>query len=109
MAAASILKILEEGGRSDHWGSQGMRERAEKIGGQLNLWSRPERPEPKLSCPFREPAPIKQLMTSRRSCLASTLFRQQRCGSESVRLIDVDDAALKRNSYGVGAIVRAKF
>ena len=35
-------KILEEGGRSDHWGLQGMRERAQKIGGQLNLWSRPE-------------------------------------------------------------------
>src|SRR5713226_9467492 len=35
-------KILEEGGRSDHWGLQGMRERAQKIGGQLKLWSRPE-------------------------------------------------------------------
>ena len=32
------------------------------------------------------------------------LLRQSR-----VRLIDVDDAALKRDSYGVGAIVRAKF
>jgi len=31
-----------EGGRSDHWGLQGMRERAQKIGGQLKLWSRPE-------------------------------------------------------------------
>jgi ligand-binding sensor domain-containing protein/signal transduction histidine kinase len=35
-------KVLEEGGRSDHWGLQGMRERAQKIGGQLSLWSRPE-------------------------------------------------------------------
>jgi ligand-binding sensor domain-containing protein/signal transduction histidine kinase len=35
-------EILEEGGRSDHWGLQGMRERAQKIGGQLKLWSRPE-------------------------------------------------------------------
>ena len=35
-------KILEEGGRPDHWGLQGMRERAQKIGGQLNFWSRPE-------------------------------------------------------------------
>ncbi|HZE68996.1 MAG TPA: two-component regulator propeller domain-containing protein [Pyrinomonadaceae bacterium] len=35
-------KILEEGGRSDHWGLQGIRERAQKIGGQLKLWSRPE-------------------------------------------------------------------
>ena len=35
-------EILEEGGRSDHWGLQGMRERAQKIGGQLQLWSRPE-------------------------------------------------------------------
>jgi signal transduction histidine kinase len=35
-------KILEEGGRPGHWGLQGMRERAEKIGGQLNFWSRPD-------------------------------------------------------------------
>ncbi|HEV2829245.1 MAG TPA: triple tyrosine motif-containing protein, partial [Pyrinomonadaceae bacterium] len=32
-------KILEEGGRSDHWGMQGMRERANKIGAELKLWS----------------------------------------------------------------------
>ncbi|HEY9403571.1 MAG TPA: two-component regulator propeller domain-containing protein, partial [Pyrinomonadaceae bacterium] len=35
-------KILEEGGRPGHWGMQGMRERAEKIGAQLKVWSRPE-------------------------------------------------------------------
>jgi len=35
-------KILEAGGRTGHWGLQGMRERAEKIGGQLRFWSRPE-------------------------------------------------------------------
>ena len=35
-------KILEAGGRAGHWGLQGMRERAEKIGGQLRFWSRPE-------------------------------------------------------------------
>lgn len=35
-------QILEAGGRSGHWGLQGMRERAEKIGGQLRFWSRPE-------------------------------------------------------------------
>jgi signal transduction histidine kinase len=35
-------KILEEGGRQGHWGLQGMRERAQKIGGQLKFWSRPE-------------------------------------------------------------------
>jgi signal transduction histidine kinase len=35
-------KILAAGGRSGHWGLQGMRERAEKIGGQLRFWSRPE-------------------------------------------------------------------
>ena len=34
-------KILQEGGRPNHWGLQGMRERAEKIGAQLKLWSRP--------------------------------------------------------------------
>ena len=35
-------KILVAGGRAGHWGLQGMRERAEKIGGQLRFWSRPE-------------------------------------------------------------------
>lgn len=33
--------ILEDGGRAGHWGLQGMRERAQRIGGQLELWSRP--------------------------------------------------------------------
>ena len=33
--------ILESGGRSDHWGLQGMRERARKIDAHLELWSRP--------------------------------------------------------------------
>ena len=35
-------KILEAGGRAGHWGLQGMYERAEKIGGQLRFWSRPD-------------------------------------------------------------------
>ena len=35
-------KILEDGGRAGHWGLQGMHERAQKIGGQLKFWSRPE-------------------------------------------------------------------
>src|SRR5262245_34484662 len=33
--------VLETGGRSDHWGLQGMRERARRIGADLELWSRP--------------------------------------------------------------------
>jgi len=33
--------IIEEG-RSEHWGLRGMRERAQRIGAQLNLWSRAE-------------------------------------------------------------------
>lgn len=32
--------ILEVGGRQDHWGLQGMRERARKISAQLEIWSR---------------------------------------------------------------------
>ncbi|MBV9928039.1 MAG: hypothetical protein JOZ96_23675 [Acidobacteria bacterium] len=35
-------EIIEEGGRADHWGLQGMRERAQRIGAQLKMWSRPE-------------------------------------------------------------------
>ena len=34
-------EVLEKGGRNDHWGLQGMRERAKRIGGKLDLWSRP--------------------------------------------------------------------
>jgi len=33
--------VLEKGGRDDHWGLQGMRERAKRIGAKLDLWSRP--------------------------------------------------------------------
>jgi signal transduction histidine kinase/streptogramin lyase len=32
-------KVLAEGGRSGHWGLRGIRERAQQIGGQLDLWS----------------------------------------------------------------------
>ena len=32
-------KILEEGGRTGHWGISGMRERAQRIGSQLAFWS----------------------------------------------------------------------
>ena len=32
-------KVLKEGGRSGHWGLQGIRERAERIGSQLDFWS----------------------------------------------------------------------
>jgi signal transduction histidine kinase len=34
-------RVLEEGGRTGHWGLPGMRERARKMGAQLELWSRP--------------------------------------------------------------------
>jgi signal transduction histidine kinase len=33
--------ILGTGGRSGHWGMQGMRERAVRIGARLEIWSRP--------------------------------------------------------------------
>jgi len=35
-------KILDEEGRPNHWGLQGMRERSERIGAQLKIWSRPD-------------------------------------------------------------------
>ena len=35
-------KILEEGRRAGHWGLPGLRERAEKIGARLDVWSRLE-------------------------------------------------------------------
>jgi len=34
--------VLQQGGRPDHWGLQGMRERAQTMDAQLRLWSRPE-------------------------------------------------------------------
>jgi ligand-binding sensor domain-containing protein len=34
--------MLESGGREGHWGLRGMRERALRIGGHLDIWSRPE-------------------------------------------------------------------
>lgn len=32
--------VLKKGGRANHWGLQGMREHAKRIGAQLELWSR---------------------------------------------------------------------
>jgi signal transduction histidine kinase len=34
--------ILQAGGRQGHWGMPGMRERANKIGAKIAMWSRPE-------------------------------------------------------------------
>ena len=34
--------VLKEGGRVGHWGLRGARERAERIGGRLELWSEPK-------------------------------------------------------------------
>jgi signal transduction histidine kinase/ligand-binding sensor domain-containing protein/transcriptional regulator with XRE-family HTH domain len=34
-------EVLDRGGSAGHWGLPGMRERAKRIGGQLNVWSRP--------------------------------------------------------------------
>jgi signal transduction histidine kinase/ligand-binding sensor domain-containing protein len=34
--------VLGKGGKDDHWGIPGMRERATRIGGHLEIWSRPE-------------------------------------------------------------------
>jgi signal transduction histidine kinase len=35
-------EVLQQGRRPDHWGLLGMRERAQTMGAQLRLWSRPE-------------------------------------------------------------------
>jgi signal transduction histidine kinase/ligand-binding sensor domain-containing protein len=32
--------VLKSGGRADHWGLQGMKERAQRIGAHLDIWSR---------------------------------------------------------------------
>jgi len=34
-------KTLKEGGRTGHWGLRGIRERADRIGARLDLWSEP--------------------------------------------------------------------
>jgi PAS domain S-box-containing protein len=34
-------KVLEEGGRAGHWGLIGVRERAKRLGAQLDFWSEP--------------------------------------------------------------------
>jgi signal transduction histidine kinase/ligand-binding sensor domain-containing protein len=35
-------RILESGRKADHWGLRGMRERAERVDGTLEIWSRPD-------------------------------------------------------------------
>jgi len=34
-------KVLKEGGKSGHWGLRGVRERADRIGARVDLWSEP--------------------------------------------------------------------
>ncbi len=34
-------EVLGQGSRAGHWGLPGMHERAKRIGGHLNVWSRP--------------------------------------------------------------------
>jgi len=34
-------KVLKEGGKSGHWGLRGLRERADRIGARLDVWSEP--------------------------------------------------------------------
>jgi len=34
-------EVLEKGGRDGHWGLRGMRERADRMGAHLKVWSRP--------------------------------------------------------------------
>lgn len=34
-------KVLKEGGKAGHWGLRGVRERADRIGARLDLWSEP--------------------------------------------------------------------
>jgi ligand-binding sensor domain-containing protein/signal transduction histidine kinase len=63
--------IIEEG-RPDHWGLRGMRERAQRIGAQLNLWSRAETgTEVELTVPgataYRVPGVKAKRLWSRRS------------------------------------------
>jgi signal transduction histidine kinase/ligand-binding sensor domain-containing protein len=72
-------QILQAGGRSDHWGLQGMRERSERIGGQLKIWSRPDtgtEVEPKL----RGPSGFVALPASKVSN-----YENQQCDSDSHR------------------------
>ena len=50
-SASVIVRIRDDGagidpailnkGKTDHWGLSGMRERAQKIGGKLSIWSHP--------------------------------------------------------------------
>ena len=42
MKLEKLQSVLDNGGRPDHWGLQGMRERSERIGGQMKIWSRPD-------------------------------------------------------------------
>ncbi|MBV8050119.1 MAG: hypothetical protein JOZ80_02950 [Acidobacteriaceae bacterium] len=34
-------KVLKDGGKAGHWGLRGVRERADRIGANLDVWSEP--------------------------------------------------------------------
>ena len=70
-------QVLESGGKPDHWGMSGMRERATKIGGQMQIWSRPEAgTEVELSVPGS-----KAYRTSRSRSAWTLLLRAVRGGN----------------------------
>jgi signal transduction histidine kinase len=70
-------QVLESGGKPDHWGMSGMRERATKIGGQMQIWSRPEAgTEVELSVPES-----KAYRTSRSRSAWTLLLRAVRGGN----------------------------
>ena len=58
--------ILAQGFRADHWGLPGMRERAIKVGGYLEIWSRPGAGT---EIEFRIPAPAAYALNRKRNNL----------------------------------------
>ncbi len=106
-------RILEAGGRSGHWGLQGMHERAQKIGGQLRFWSRPETgTEVELTVPGA--TAYQARLTNQRS-FGSAKSRKHKMNNSCSVLhfvpyygLDFDDAAFHGNRYGMRSIVCAK-
>jgi signal transduction histidine kinase/ligand-binding sensor domain-containing protein len=71
-------KVLKEGGRPGHWGLRGIRERAERIGSQLDFWS-----ESGAGTEVQLTVPAAVAYEAPRQGIVARLLRRMKNGAES--------------------------
>ena len=70
-------KVLKEGGRPGHWGLRGIRERAERIGSQVDFWS-----EAGAGTEVQLTVPAAVAYAASRDGMVARLLRRMKTGAE---------------------------